>query len=79
MSDTEARITHIVQTVERDEASFGVLSTAEQIAVAFVLNRVHLLEGYTILEAVERLGPGWTRAALAVQRALDVARPDNEF
>jgi hypothetical protein len=79
MSDTEARITHIVQAVEQDEASFGVLSTAEQIAVALVLNRVHLLEGFTILEAVERLGPEWTRAALAVQRALDVARPDNEF
>jgi hypothetical protein len=34
-----------------------VLSTGEQIAVALVLNRVHLLEGFTILEAVERLGP----------------------
>jgi hypothetical protein len=67
-NDTEARITCMVQVVEQDEANFGVLSTGEQIAVAFVLNHVHLLEGFTILEAVEQLGPDWTRAALAVGR-----------
>jgi hypothetical protein len=55
--------------VEKDEARIGVFSTGERIAVALVLNRVDLLEGYTVLEAVERLGPEWTRAALAVQRA----------
>jgi hypothetical protein len=47
-----------------------VFSTGERIAVALVLDRSELfpLGGYTMLEAIERLGPDWTHAALKVQR-----------
>jgi hypothetical protein len=74
VSATE-RIRAMVDQVKADEGSIGVLSTGEQIAVALVLDRKDLLPhgGYTILEAVNRLGPEWTRAALDVQRSLDTA------
>lgn len=53
-----------------DETCFGVLSTGERIAVAVVLDRYDLLQRAwgTIAEAVDRLGPVWTAAALRVQR-----------
>jgi hypothetical protein len=35
-----------------------------------VLDRKDLLGDYTMLEAVERLGEEWFRAALTVQRSL---------
>lgn len=40
---------------------FGVLSTGEKLAAAMVLNRADLLEaaGYTMAEAIDRLGPDW--------------------
>jgi len=69
-SDIERRIAAMVAAVERDERRIGVFSTGEQIAVAFVLDRCELFPhgGYTMLEAVERLGLEWTKAALRVQR-----------
>ena len=70
---TAETIMRLAETVARDENRFGVFSTGEKIAVALVLDRRDLLAevngGYTMLEAVERLGPEWTRAALQVQRA----------
>lgn len=53
-----------------DERRFGVLSTGERIAVAVVLDRPDLIERAwgTIAEAIYRLGPVWTEAALRVQR-----------
>lgn len=53
-----------------DEKRFGVLSTGERIAVAVVLDRYDLIQRAwgTIAEAVDRLGPLWTAAALRVQR-----------
>jgi hypothetical protein len=70
-AEVEPRIAAIVATVEQDRKRMGVLSTGEQIAVALVLDRSELFPHgiYTILEAIERLGPDWTRAALRVQRA----------
>jgi hypothetical protein len=63
----------MVERVEADERRIGVLSTGEALAVALVLDRKDMLEvrngGYTMLEAVERLGADWFRAALIVQRA----------
>ena len=53
-----------------DERAIGVLSTGEQIAVAFILDRSDLFpHGYSMLDAVSRLGPEWAEAALQVQRA----------
>lgn len=67
----EEAIAWRVAAVEANESQIGVFSTGEQIAVALVLNRPDLFPhgGYTILEAVDRLGPEWTKAALAVQKA----------
>ena len=46
------------------------LSTGERIAVAVVLDRHDLIQRAwgTIAEAIYRLGPVWTEAALRVQR-----------
>lgn len=68
--DLEARLSRMVDAVEQDEASIGVLSTGEAIAVALVLDRKDMLPvGYSMLESVERLGPEWFRASLQVQRS----------
>lgn len=70
-ANTEAQIRTLVRMVAADESSFGVLSTGEKIAVAFVLDRKDLLDrcGWgTMLAAVDRLGTDWTAAALKVQR-----------
>ena len=59
-----------VKMVAEDEATFGVLSTGERIAVALVLERYDLLQqawGH-VLDSVDRLGPLWTEAALRVHR-----------
>ena len=73
MNDIEIAAAHIrakVRMVDADEASFGVLSSGERIAVALVLDRYDLLQRAwgTIAEAVHRLGPEWTAAVLRVQR-----------
>lgn len=58
-----------VRMVVANEPSFGVLSTGEKIAVGFVLNRPDLIESWgTLLEAADRLGQDWLKAALSVQR-----------
>ena len=65
----EGHIRTMVQMVVADESFFGVFSTGERIAVALVLDRPDLVRWWgTMLEAVDRLGPEWTRAALRVQR-----------
>lgn len=66
---TEAHILAKVRMVVADEASFGVLSTGEKIAVALVLDRPDLWKFWgTTLEALDRLGDTWLRAAYQVQR-----------
>jgi hypothetical protein len=45
-------------------------STGERIAAAFIINNMEYLpEGYTILEAWDRLEPGWQRITLALHKA----------
>jgi hypothetical protein len=70
MSTTIEKIRSLTRAVSRDEQSFGVLSTGEQIAVALVLNKPEWLKKlhWTMLAAVDRLGDEWFRAALDVQR-----------
>lgn len=43
------------------DGGFGVLSTGEKLAAALVLNRADLLAatGYTMAEAIERVGADW--------------------
>jgi hypothetical protein len=69
----QAAVTQIrakVRLTVADERLFGVLSTGERIAVAVVLDRYDLIQRAwgTIAEAIYRLGPIWTEAALRVQR-----------
>lgn len=55
---------------------FGVLSTGEQLAAALVLNRADLLAeaGYTMAEAIDRVGPNWL--ARIPQAARELAYED---
>ena len=52
---------------KKREAGFGVLSAGEQCYVALASNRVDLLEaiGYTIPEALAKLGDEWTQALVS--------------
>ena len=70
MNAAVAQIRAKVRTVVAHEPSFGVLSTGEKIAVAFVLDRPDLIKSCwgTLLEGADRLGPDWLKAALYVQR-----------
>lgn len=73
MSNPAETILKLVEIVVADEARFGLFSTGECLAVALVLDRKDLLAevngGYTMLEAIERVGAQWTQAAIAVQKA----------
>jgi hypothetical protein len=52
------------------ERVIDLLSPDERIAVAFVLDRADLFpRDFTMLDAVDRLGPEWIEVALRVQRA----------
>jgi hypothetical protein len=45
-------------------------STGERIAAAFIINNLACLpEGYTVLEAWDRLEPSWQRITLALHKA----------
>ncbi len=67
--ETIAKIRNKIRMVAADEASFGMLSTGERVAVAFVLDRFDLIHQWgTMLDGVDRLEPEWLRAAVYVQR-----------
>lgn len=73
MSELDAATKQIrahVRSFLANQARFGTLSTGERIAVAVVLDRYDLIQRAwgTIAEAIDRLGPVWTEAALRVQR-----------
>lgn len=69
LADPFVHILAQARAVVHNENHIAVLSIDERIAVALVLDRPDLLEGGTLLESIERLGPEWTRAALDVQRS----------
>lgn len=68
--DLKKRIKTLVRSLSsQDGRNFGLMSTGEKIAIALVLDRPDLIAHYgTALEAVDRLGPEWTHAALEVQK-----------
>ena len=62
MADTYDVILRLVQNVQKDEASIGVLSTGERLAVALVLDR----KGSARRVRLHHAGggrPGWTGLA----------------
>jgi hypothetical protein len=68
MTTTENALSRLVNVVREDESAIHALSIGEALAVALVLDRKDLLRGYSMLEAIEKLGPEWARATLVVQR-----------
>lgn len=68
-----ATLAHIIEKA-RDAAAggFGALSTGEKLAAGLVLNRPDWLqsEGYTIAEALDRLGPTWVALLPAAAKQL---------
>jgi hypothetical protein len=70
-NDIDHALKGFARMVLAEERQIGVLSTGERIAVALILDRPNLFPngGYTVLEAVDRLGREWTEAAFRVQRA----------
>jgi hypothetical protein len=70
---TAQTIMRLAEMVKRDPKQRGVLSTGEYLAVAMVLNKPSWLkeDDYTMLEAIDRLGDEWTKAAIIVQKAMD--------
>lgn len=56
-----------ISLAKHNDAGFGVLSKGEQCYAALASNRVDLLEsiGYTIPEALARLGGEWTASLIS--------------
>jgi hypothetical protein len=71
MKSIERRIESMARSVLADNASIGVLSVGEQIAVALLLGRMDLLpKGFEHpLGAIERLGDAWLGSVLALHKA----------
>jgi hypothetical protein len=53
-------------------AGWGVQSTGEKLASALVLNRADWLKemGYTMAEAIDRVGPEWRAMLRQVEREI---------
>jgi hypothetical protein len=67
-------LNHILRVARYAKANgYGVLSTGEQLAAALVLNRADWLAemGYTMPEAIDRIGPEWSALLIEAQRAMD--------
>lgn len=71
MTQLGLRIGAMVEAVKHDPPHHGVLSTGEKLAVALVLNDFELLGGYTMLQAVDRVGEEWLVACRLVEKAMD--------
>lgn len=59
---TNYELDHIVsKSRDAKRGGFNVLSTGEKLAAALVLNRADWLAeiGYTMAEAIDRVGPAW--------------------
>lgn len=56
-----------IRVAKDDLTTFGVLSTGERLYVALAANRADLLDqlGYTVAEAIARLGQDWTNELIA--------------
>lgn len=69
--DTVQRIVRMAQ-MDIDAGQLGPWSTGEKIAVCLVLDRGDWLKriGYTMLEAIERLGPEWLAACHVAAKEL---------
>ena len=71
MKYTEATANKILEVAkELHRTGRTSASTGERIAAAFVINQMEYLpEGYSVLEAWERLEPSWQRITKALHKA----------
>ena len=73
-----AELEHIVRKArDAKNGGFGVLSTGEKLAVAFVLNRPDWLAemNYTLVEAIDRIGWEWM---LLIPKAARILEEEDE-
>lgn len=69
---TDHQLEQIVRVAHTSAAgSHGVLSTGEGLAAALVRNRPDLLDGYTIVGALERIGEHWASLLPAAARQFE--------
>lgn len=67
--DLAAALRSKCRAVEADDRIIGVYSMGEICAVALIMNRMELLpQGYTALDAVDRIGENWFAFCLSIQR-----------
>lgn len=66
-----------LQVAGGNDGDFGVLSTGERLYVALAANRPDLLaaDGYTVAQALGRLGDDWTRALVVRWQHRTLPRP----
>lgn len=71
MSDAHT-LAAVVASARRATAGDGTLSTGERLVAALVLDRPDWLQtaGYTLAEAIERVGPDWIAQVPAAARQL---------
>lgn len=70
---TDYELQHIIEkSRDAKNGGFGVLSTSEKLAAALVLNRADWLKqmGYSMAEAINRVGPTWLARIPAAARQL---------
>jgi len=62
----------LLDLVERDNEQRHVLSTGEYLAAALLLNRSDWLDekSYTMVEAIDRIGPQWLAELRNVESVL---------
>ena len=74
MAVDDLELAHILRICRQARGGgFGVLSTGEKLAAAIVLDRPDWIAGmgYTLVDAIDRLGPRWLRLVLAAARMLE--------
>ncbi|EPN2681273.1 TPA: hypothetical protein ACRNL1_005383 [Pseudomonas aeruginosa] len=76
---------HVLQQIvskarDAKRGHWNVQSTGEKLASALVLNRADWLAlmGYTIAEAIERVGPTWVARIPAAAKLIDAEGSDDD-
>jgi len=70
--DTFQILLDLTERIRRDNEQRHVLSTGEYLAVALLLNRSDWLDekSYTMVEAIDHIGPQWLAELRDVERVL---------
>jgi hypothetical protein len=79
-NETRQHLLRLALSIKRDEGMRGLLSTAEHLAVALLLNRHDWLDemSFTMAEAFDRLSAQWVAQLRRVERELQETPPEGE-